>query len=70
MNALPIGKRMKKWAFLRVGQCADPSWQIVPTALQDMLQDADGEKTNRVLEVLLTMKKLDIVALRRAYERA
>ncbi len=46
------------------------SWQIVPTALQDMLQDADGEKTNRVLEVLLTMKKLDIVALRRAYEKA
>ena len=28
------------------------SWQIVPTALQEMLQDADGEKTNRVLEVL------------------
>lgn len=46
------------------------SWQIVPTVLQDMLQDADGEKTNRVLEVLLTMKKLDIIALRRAYERA
>ena len=46
------------------------SWQIVPTALQEMLQDADGEKTNRVLEVLLTMKKLDIAALRRAYEKA
>jgi predicted 3-demethylubiquinone-9 3-methyltransferase (glyoxalase superfamily) len=45
------------------------SWQIVPTALQEMLQDADGEKTNRVLEVLLTMKKLDIAALRRAYEK-
>ena len=46
------------------------SWQIVPIALQEMLQDADGEKTNRVLEVLLTMKKLDIAALRRAYEKA
>ena len=46
------------------------SWQIVPTALQEMLQDPDGEKTNQVLEVLLTMKKLDIAALRRAYEKA
>jgi predicted 3-demethylubiquinone-9 3-methyltransferase (glyoxalase superfamily) len=46
------------------------SWQIVPTALQEMLQDSDGEKTNRVLEVLLTTKKLDIAALRRAYEKA
>ena len=46
------------------------SWQIVPTALREMLQDLDGEKTNRILEVLLTMKKLDIAALRRAYEKA
>ena len=46
------------------------SWQIVPIALQEMLQDADGEKTNRVLEVLLPMKKLDIAVLRRAYEKA
>jgi predicted 3-demethylubiquinone-9 3-methyltransferase (glyoxalase superfamily) len=46
------------------------SWQIVPTALQEMLQDPDGEKSNRVLEVLLTMKKLDIAELRRAYEKA
>jgi len=46
------------------------SWQIVPTALQEMLQDPDGEKSNRVLEVLLTMKKLDVAELRRAYEKA
>lgn len=46
------------------------SWQIVPAALQEMLQDPDGEKTNRVLEVLLRMKKLDIGELRRAYEKS
>jgi predicted 3-demethylubiquinone-9 3-methyltransferase (glyoxalase superfamily) len=45
------------------------SWQIVPTDLQEMLQDLDAEKSNRVLEVLLTMKKLDIAELRRAYEK-
>ena len=45
------------------------SWQIVPTALQEMLQDPDGEKTNRVMDVLLRMKKLDIAELRRAYEK-
>jgi predicted 3-demethylubiquinone-9 3-methyltransferase (glyoxalase superfamily) len=46
------------------------SWQIVPTALPEMLQDPDGEKTNRVMEVLLRMKKLDIAELRRAYDKA
>jgi predicted 3-demethylubiquinone-9 3-methyltransferase (glyoxalase superfamily) len=46
------------------------SWQIVPTILQEMLQDSDAEKSNRVLEVLLTMKKLDIAELRRAYKKA
>jgi len=45
------------------------SWQIVPTALPEMLQDPDGEKTNRVMVVLLRMKKLDIAELRRAYEK-
>ena len=45
------------------------SWQIVPTALPEMLQDPDSEKTNRVMVVLLRMKKLDIAELRRAYEK-
>jgi predicted 3-demethylubiquinone-9 3-methyltransferase (glyoxalase superfamily) len=44
------------------------SWQIVPTALGEMILDPDPEKTNRVMKALMQMKKLDIAELRRAYE--
>jgi predicted 3-demethylubiquinone-9 3-methyltransferase (glyoxalase superfamily) len=44
------------------------SWQIVPSALVEMLQDEDGERSQRVMQALLQMTKLDIAALRRAYE--
>lgn len=42
------------------------SWQIVPTVLGEMLQDRDAEKSNRVIEVLLQMQKIDIHALKEA----
>lgn len=45
------------------------SWQIVPTALGEMLADADPEKSQRVMRALLQMDKIDIAALRRAYEQ-
>ena len=44
------------------------SWQIVPTALTELLGDADREKANRVMEAMLQMGKLEIDELRRAYE--
>ena len=44
------------------------SWQIVPTALPEMLGDKDPEKARRVTEAMLKMGKLDIAGLRRAYE--
>jgi predicted 3-demethylubiquinone-9 3-methyltransferase (glyoxalase superfamily) len=43
------------------------SWQIVPTALVEMLRDADTAKSQRVMQALLQMKKLDIADLKRAY---
>lgn len=43
------------------------SWQIVPTVLNEMMQDQDTEKTNRVMGTILQMKKLDINLLQRAY---
>ena len=46
------------------------SWQIVPTVLREMLQDKDPEKSKRVMEALLQMKKLDIEMLKHAYEQA
>ena len=46
------------------------SWQIVPTMLSDMMQDKDADKTNRVMQAILQMKKLDIARLQEAYGRS
>jgi predicted 3-demethylubiquinone-9 3-methyltransferase (glyoxalase superfamily) len=45
------------------------SWQIVPTVLIEMLNDPDPEKSKRVTEAMLKMKKIDIQTLRQAYEQ-
>ena len=44
------------------------SWQVVPTALGEMLQDPDPEKPKRVMAAIMKMTKLDLGELRRAYE--
>jgi predicted 3-demethylubiquinone-9 3-methyltransferase (glyoxalase superfamily) len=44
------------------------SWQIVPTAMEEMLRDKDAQKVARMTEAFLKMKKFDIKALERAYE--
>jgi predicted 3-demethylubiquinone-9 3-methyltransferase (glyoxalase superfamily) len=43
------------------------SWQIVPTALGQLLSGKDPAKSQRVMQALLQMVKLDIKALKRAY---
>ena len=45
------------------------SWQITPTVLIDMLHDGDEEKSGRVMQAMFEMKKIDIKALKDAYER-
>ena len=45
------------------------SWQIIPTALGEMMQDKDPEKSKRVMEAMLKMEKIDIKTLRQAYEQ-
>jgi predicted 3-demethylubiquinone-9 3-methyltransferase (glyoxalase superfamily) len=44
------------------------SWQVVPKVLPKMLMDADAAKVQRAFQAMLQMKKLDIAALRRAFE--
>jgi predicted 3-demethylubiquinone-9 3-methyltransferase (glyoxalase superfamily) len=44
------------------------SWQIVPTAMDEMLKDKDEKKIARVTEAFLKMKKFDLAELRKAYE--
>ena len=43
------------------------SWQIVPTALSELLARPDRERAGRVMEAMLRMKKIDIAGLREAY---
>ena len=43
------------------------SWQIVPTVLMTLLQDADPAKSARVMQAMLQMVKLDIAALKQAH---
>ena len=45
------------------------SWQIVPTALGKLLSDPDPEKSQRVMQAMLQMKKIDIEGLKQAYEQ-
>jgi predicted 3-demethylubiquinone-9 3-methyltransferase (glyoxalase superfamily) len=44
------------------------SWQIVPKAFVDMMQDENSERRERVLQAMFGMKKFDIAGLRQAYE--
>jgi predicted 3-demethylubiquinone-9 3-methyltransferase (glyoxalase superfamily) len=43
------------------------SWQIIPTRLGELIQDPDPEKSKRVMDAMLQMKKIDIAGLEKAY---
>ena len=44
------------------------SWQVVPRALTEMLNDKDAAKADRTMKAMLQMGKLDIAQLKEAYE--
>jgi predicted 3-demethylubiquinone-9 3-methyltransferase (glyoxalase superfamily) len=46
------------------------SWQVVPTGTEEILSDSDPERAYRVMQALLSMRKIDIAALRSAAERS
>ncbi len=46
------------------------SWQIVPTALAELVSDPDPVKSERVMGAMLQMTKIDIEELRRAHAGA
>jgi predicted 3-demethylubiquinone-9 3-methyltransferase (glyoxalase superfamily) len=43
------------------------SWQIVPTALGELLGDPDPAKSQRVMQAMLKMKKIDVKKLKEAH---
>jgi predicted 3-demethylubiquinone-9 3-methyltransferase (glyoxalase superfamily) len=44
------------------------SWQIVPTALKEMMSSPDKEKAGRVTAAVMRMKKLDIAGLQKEFD--
>jgi predicted 3-demethylubiquinone-9 3-methyltransferase (glyoxalase superfamily) len=46
------------------------SWQIVPAKMEEIVGDPDPVKSERAMRAMLSMKKLDIEAIRRARDGA
>jgi predicted 3-demethylubiquinone-9 3-methyltransferase (glyoxalase superfamily) len=42
------------------------SWQVTPTRLPELIADPDPQKAKRVMEAMMTMKKIDIPRLEQA----
>ncbi|MEB3287703.1 MAG: VOC family protein [Vampirovibrionales bacterium] len=43
-------------------------WQIVPTRMMELMQDSNRQKAANVFNAMLTMQKMDIAKLERAFE--
>ncbi len=43
------------------------SWQIIPTALMELMSDPNPNKANAVTQAMLKMQKIDIATLRQAH---
>jgi len=44
------------------------SWQVVPAELEELISDTDPERSQRVMNAIESMTKLDIAQLKEAYE--
>lgn len=65
-NALSAGGKTQQcgWLSDKYGL----TWQVVPKALPQLLQDPDRGRASRAMQAMLTMTKIDIAAMRRAAE--
>ena len=55
------------------GWIKDPfglSWQIVPRRFTELIRDSDAKKVKAVMDAMMTMVKLDVAGLERAYDGA
>jgi predicted 3-demethylubiquinone-9 3-methyltransferase (glyoxalase superfamily) len=63
LSAVPAAEQCG-WVKDRYGL----SWQIVPVAMNEMLEKATPEQLSRVTQAFLKMKKFDIAELQRAFD--
>ena len=45
------------------------SWQVVPTILPELISSKDPKKSERVMQAIMQMKKLDLAKLKQAAEQ-
>jgi predicted 3-demethylubiquinone-9 3-methyltransferase (glyoxalase superfamily) len=65
-----VGEAFRRREKDRCGWLKDKyglSWQIIPTALGEMLGDKDPQKAGRVMQAMMQMGKIEIEGLKRAY---
>jgi predicted 3-demethylubiquinone-9 3-methyltransferase (glyoxalase superfamily) len=65
-DALSAGGQVERCGWLK--DRYGVSWQIVPTALPELLGGPDRAGAQRAMAAMLQMVKFDIAGLRRAYE--
>jgi len=46
------------------------SWQVIPQGLVQMIGDPDPQRAGRAVQAMMTMSKIDIAAMERAYHGA
>lgn len=46
------------------------SWQIIPSALGELMSDPDPAKAQRVMQAMLQMSKIEVAKLQAAYDEA
>jgi len=44
------------------------SWQVVPKQMNELLSGGDAQKSQRAFQAMMGMKKIDVAALKRAYD--
>lgn len=55
------------------GWITDPfgvTWQLVPRRFMELIRDRNPKKEKAAMEAMMTMVKLDVAALERAYDQA
>ena len=63
-----VTELLEKLSLPRLKDKYGLSWQIVPAVVMQMITDPDSSKSQRVMQALLKMKKLDMETLKKAYE--
>ncbi len=65
-NQLSVGGEQQQCGWLK--DKYGISWQIIPSVLGELLADEDPVKAQKVMEAMLSMNKIDISELRKAYQ--